>query len=105
MKRKASNRHSSPTSPRVSPTRFEFSRPGVRDVFLAGSFNDWHPTAFPLVRLDEGRWAKELVLPPGRYEYRFVVDGEWIADPAAAESVPNGCGGFNSVIVVPGLNA
>lgn len=50
---------------------------------------------------DGGKWVKELALPPGRYEYLFVVDGVWVADSAAPESVPNPHGGVNSVIVVP----
>ena len=66
---------------------------------MAGSFNDWHPAATPMVRLD-GEWAKEMTLPPGRYEYRLVVDGQWIDDPAAKETVPNPFGGFNAVLIV-----
>jgi len=83
-----------------SATRFELDRPEARAVFLAGSFNDWHPTAFPMIARDDGKWVKELVLPPGRHEYLFVVDGVWVTDLAAAESVPNPHGGVNSVIVV-----
>ena len=43
------------------------------EVGIAGSFNDWHPNVTPMIRLNDGKWAKELALPPGRYEYRFVV--------------------------------
>ena len=82
-----------------SATRFELVRPEARAVFLAGSFNDWHPTTFPMIAGDGGKWVKELALPPGRHEYLFVVDGVWVADPAASESVPNPHGGVNSVIV------
>jgi hypothetical protein len=39
-------------------------------------------------------------LPAGRYEYRFVVDGNWISDPCAKESVQNTFGSTNSVVVV-----
>lgn len=53
-----------------------------------------------MILLGDGKWAKELALPPGRYEYRFVVDGQWVDDPAAKESVPNPVGGFNAVLVV-----
>lgn len=101
MKKKARNRPPSHSGPGVPPTRFELIQPGACEVLLAGSFYDWHPAACPLIHPGEGRWAKELALPPGHYEYRFVVDGEWMADPAAAEGVPNGCGGVNSVLVVP----
>jgi hypothetical protein len=39
-------------------------------------------------------------MPPGTYEYCFVVDGHWIADPGAAKSVPNPFGGRNSILEV-----
>jgi hypothetical protein len=48
----------------------------------------------------DGRWVKETVLPPGTYEYRLVVDGQWIADPLAKETVPNPFGGRNSILKV-----
>ena len=47
----------------------------------------------------------ELALPPGTYEYRLVVDGEWIADPSAKETVPNPFGGVNSVLKANGCRS
>lgn len=76
------------------------THPAAQQVCVAGSFNDWHPTVTPMLRLDDGQWAKELALPPGRYEYRFVVDGEWVDDPAATELIPNTFGTANAVLVV-----
>ena len=81
-------------------TCVEFIHPQASEVCIAGSFNDWHPNATPMILLGDGRWAKELTLPPGRYEYRFVVDGQWVDDPAAKETVANPFGGFNAVLVV-----
>src|SRR5713101_3675951 len=78
----------------------EFRHPGAKEVCIAGSFNDWHPAATPMVSLGDGKWAKELTLPAGRYEYRFVVDGQWVDDPNAKESVPNPHGSVNAVLVV-----
>lgn len=43
---------------------------------------------------------KELQLPPGRYEYRLIVDGEWIPDLFAEDYTPNPFGGINSVLTV-----
>ena len=81
------------------------THPAAQQVCVAGSFNDWHPTVTPMIRLDDGQWAKELALPPGRYEYRFVVDGEWVDDPAATELIPNTFGTANAVLMVTGVNA
>ena len=78
----------------------EFAHPSAATVAIAGTFNDWRPDATPMIALDDGRWAKELALPPGRYQYQFVVDGAWRHDPATVGQVPNPFGGFNSVLVV-----
>ena len=47
-----------------------------------------------------GAWKATLWLPAGRYEYRFVADGQWISDPSAREWVKNTFGTANSVVVV-----
>jgi len=74
--------------------------PGAKQVFVAGSFNNWHTAAIPLKPLPGGEWRGELKLPPGRYEYLFIVDGKWQPDPAARETAPNPFGGTNCVISV-----
>ena len=78
----------------------EATHPSAQSVAIAGSFNDWDPSATPLIALGEGRWRKEITLPAGRYEYRLVVDGQWTDDPAAKETVPNPFGGVNAVVIV-----
>jgi 1,4-alpha-glucan branching enzyme len=80
----------------------EIFQPDAIDVCVAGSFNDWKPQATPLVPLGNGKWAKELTLPAGRYEYRFVVDGRWISDPKAKELAANPFGSENCVLTVAG---
>lgn len=82
--------------------RIRYLNHSARFVALAGSFNDWHAAATPMIRVGEGWWVKELMLPPGRHEYRLVVDGEWISDPAAPEDAPNPHGSHNSVLIVGG---
>lgn len=79
----------------------EFVHPRARSVNIAGSFNDWRPRATPMIAMGRGWWVKGLVLPPGRYQYRLVVDGQSIPDPNAAEVAPNPDGGVSSVLVVP----
>jgi 1,4-alpha-glucan branching enzyme len=86
---------------KLVPIRIEYSHPTARSVSVAGCFNHWNPQARALIRDGGGHWHQELSLPPGTYQYRLVVDGEWIPDPAARESVPNPFGGWNSVLKVP----
>lgn len=77
--------------------RFEFVGSGAREVCIAGTFNEWHPSVTPMIEMSGGKWVKELVLPPGRHEYQFVVDGRWMPDPVAMDDVANPFGGRNSV--------
>ena len=76
-----------------------FYAPAAETVFVAGTFNDWQPSAMPLQRQTDGRWAVELLIEPGRYEYRFVVDGQWTDDPLSSAYVSNPFGGLNCVLV------
>ncbi len=73
--------------------------PDAQAVFVAGSFNGWQPSAMPLQKQDGGRWVVELVIEPGRHEYRFVVDGQWTDDPLSSAYVSNPFGGLNCVLV------
>lgn len=75
-------------------------KPEAQQVFVAGSFNEWKPETTPLVPKGDGRWVGDLSIKPGRHEYMFVVDGQWMPDPNAKESVQNPYGGKNSVLVV-----
>lgn len=81
--------------------RLDYVNPNANAVYVAGSFNEWHPAVTEMIHLGEGRWAKELTLDPGQYTYRLVVDGEWMPDPESAELVPNPFGGYDSVLHVP----
>ena len=76
---------------------FEFGSPSAETVAIAGTFNEWRPSVTPMIALGEGRWAKDLMLPPGSYEYCLVVDGRWLPDPRVPETSPNHHGGVNSV--------
>ena len=92
---------STPARHRKPPRdHLEFIDPMAESVCLAGTFNDWRPEITPMIHLGAGRWVKELALPPGVYEYRLVVDGEWKPDPQAGEQTANPFGGFNSLLKV-----
>ena len=94
MKKNKSQNNNGTRSQRI---HFEFNFPAAESVSIAGTFNDWQPNATPMIALGQGRWAKDLALPPGDYEYCLVVDGQWKPDPLATETVPNPFGGVNSI--------
>ena|SRR5581483_7693681 len=80
---------------------FEYIDSHAESVCLAGTFNGWHPNATPLARCrSTGVWTKDLELPPGTYEYNFMVDGRWKWDRSCREAVENPFGGLNSVLHV-----
>jgi 1,4-alpha-glucan branching enzyme len=87
------------------PVCFEFTHPTATTVCVAGTFNHWQPEAKTLHPAGGGRWFKETALPPGTYEYCLVVDGDWMPDPRARQTVPNPFGGRNSVLNVAGTPA
>jgi hypothetical protein len=79
----------------------ELSQANASKVCVAGTFNDWRPDASEMIPIGDGKWRKDLTLPPGEYEYRFVVDGNWLTDPQCDREKPNGLGESNSVLLVP----
>jgi 1,4-alpha-glucan branching enzyme len=85
--------------PQLVPVRFEFTHPTAKTVCVAGTFNQWQPEAKTL-HSSGGNWWKETTLAPGTYEYCLVVDGKWIPDPLARETVANPFGGRNSILKV-----
>jgi chromosome partitioning protein len=76
----------------------------AEEVRIAGDFNGWIPDkdVESLVEEDGGArtWTKVLHLPPGTYQYRYVVDGEWREDPENPRVVSGPVGGRNSLLVV-----
>lgn len=74
---------------------------GVGSVAVAGSFNAWDPRAGEMTpRPELGILECRVLTPPGRYEYRLVVDGVWQCDPYNPARVSNGLGGENNLAMV-----
>ncbi len=89
------------TSPKTSPKiSFEFNAPSASSVALAGTFNGWSSEKNLLKRDANGCWKLSLALKPGRYEYRYAVDGTWQNEQHPCECVPNAFGSWNCVIEV-----
>jgi 1,4-alpha-glucan branching enzyme len=66
-------------------------------VYLSGSFNDWRRDQLQMVKTPTG-WKLPLFLAEGTHTYRYIVDGQWMADPANPDKLPNEYGEFNSVV-------
>ena len=89
------------------PAVFRCAAPHARSVFLAGDFNGWSDYASPVQKSADGFWTATLELPPGRYEFKFVVDGHWFHEAGAdgpfdgrKNSSANAFGTMNHVIEV-----
>jgi 1,4-alpha-glucan branching enzyme len=85
----------------MAKARFEGEFPGAKSVFLTGDFNDWDGTARKMKRVKKGEdlFLAVLDLDPGRYEFKYVVDGEWVCCPTAPR-VTTDAGFENSLVEV-----
>lgn len=89
-----------PTAAKAVNVAFVLFEPDAKQVALGGDFNRWASDATPMQRHDGGQWEIAVALAPGRYEYKFMVDGHWMPDPLAHKNVWNQHGTLNSVIEV-----
>jgi hypothetical protein len=94
-------RRAGPLSPIVSSgeVTFTFEAPDAEHVLLTGDFNDWTLDGSEMEPID-GVWTKVIKLAPGRYRYRYVVDGQWQKDPSNAAIETNPYGGLDSILVM-----
>jgi 1,4-alpha-glucan branching enzyme len=76
---------------------FHFSAPDALSVQLVGDFTHWQKRPVAMQKDQDGIWAAEVELPPGRHTYRFIVDSEWRDDPECTLRVPNPFGGEDMV--------
>jgi hypothetical protein len=86
--------------PKMKAMVFSLSAPEAKEVYLAGDFNGWQLNADSRMEVKSGNWVKYLNLNPGFYRYRFVIDGEWIEDPANPQKEMNPYGKMDSLIEV-----
>jgi len=79
---------------------FKLFAPLAQKVAVAGNFNNWDPNSLLAKKDSNGNWTAKVNLSNGRYEYKFVVDGNWIEDPNSKLRVPNPLGSQNSVLEI-----
>jgi hypothetical protein len=68
-------------------------------VVLAGSFNNWNQSQLLFGR-EGGEWVCRIDLDPGVYQYKFIVDGNWLLDPSNPETAEDEAGNVNNVLEV-----
>jgi 1,4-alpha-glucan branching enzyme len=73
--------------------------PNAKKVFLAGDFNNWVPENLAMKKAGND-WICSVYLSPGKHKYKFIVDGNWITDPANKTWEQNEHNTGNSVIWV-----
>ena len=88
------------SSPARRAVNFEYVDAPGKSVLLAGSFNDWQPVKKLVEKNGNGVYRCRLLLFPGEYQYKFLVDGQWRSDALNPDFVPNDFGSLNSVLNV-----
>lgn len=79
---------------------FRIRAPPGSDVHVAGTFNNWNPSSITLGHHGKGNYSATVLLPMGRHEYKFIVNGVWRNGPDGGAQVPNPYGTTNSMLVV-----
>jgi 1,4-alpha-glucan branching enzyme len=97
MKESLSNRRAVSASREIELT---CSAPKAKKVCVAGQFNNWNMTMMPMKKGNDGTWRIKLKLAPGKYEYKFIVDGTWAQETSSAETAANTFGTYNNVMTV-----
>jgi len=76
---------------------FSIDLSGAQEVILMGDFNNWNPKKHLMKKDGNGVWNKAVILPPGSYEYKFLVDGHWKEDPQNDQTCLNCFGTYNNI--------
>ncbi len=79
---------------------FSLMAPEATEVYVAGDFNNWENHTHKMRKYKNGLHKKSIRLKPGRYEYRFVVDGQWWTDPVNQQRCTSVFGEDNSVVQI-----
>jgi 1,4-alpha-glucan branching enzyme len=82
---------------------FFFKAPAARSVLLAGDFTSWLKSPIRLRKGADGVWTTTIMLAPGAYHYRFVVDGDWHDYPECSLRVQDLFGMQNNAVQIGSL--
>lgn len=81
---------------------FRYHDDDAHEVDLCGDFNDWQQGETEMSIGADGIWSASIACPgPGKYGYKFFVDGSrWTEDPSHGFKEDDGLGGFNSIFLI-----
>jgi 1,4-alpha-glucan branching enzyme len=79
---------------------FQYEDSKAKQVFLVGDFNQWNQKSHPMKKSEDGMWKRSMIIPPGRYEYKFLADGFWKEDNRNQNRCSNEFGTYNCVLDV-----
>ncbi len=85
---------------RAKKVKFCFDAPEANSVTLAGNFTNWEEKPLLLKKTRKKVWEKDVNLKPGKYEYKFIVDGNWVNDPNNSNKNWNSFGTENSIVEI-----
>ncbi len=81
--------------------KFSVNSPNARYVYVVGDFNDWSlDDSSRLEQNKEGSWQRNFTLKPGKYKYKFVVDGRWVHDADNPNREYNIFGSYDSILTL-----
>ena len=79
---------------------FSLENTDANEVFLIGDFNEWNPKTHPMKSDGNGTWVRDVIISPGKHEYKFMIDGQWKEDPKNEQQSLNCFGTYNNIIEV-----
>jgi len=79
---------------------FTLEAPEAKKAIMVADFNNWNVETHPMKRSKKGMWERSVMLQPGTYEYKFLVDGQWRNDPKNKDLCQNRFGTHNNVMTV-----
>lgn len=90
------------------PVKLKWHGGGCKTVEISGLDIGWGQSIPLSYDKEEGLWILHRELPEGRYEYKYIVDGEWICNKHEPITYPNRDGHVNNYVEVsddnPGSN-
>lgn len=97
--KKTTTKKAATTKAAAKRVTFKLNANNAGSVYVAGEFNGWDSSKKALKKNAKGEWTGIVNLKPGNYQYKYVVDSNWVLD-SASHVVDNGMGGHNNLVVV-----